>query len=72
MNQKRFSGYFLFITIFTFIAIFIYVVQNSYSNLMKPITAVTQNPILKPIDSKMDTSILDQINNRLFFSDTSP
>ena len=69
MNKLRYSKYFLIITIFTFIAIFIFVVQNSYNNLMKPINAVAQNPILKPIDPKLDISILDKINNRLFYTD---
>ncbi len=69
MNKLRYSSYFLLISVFTFIAIFFFVVQNSYNNLMKPINAVSQNPILKPINPKMDIGILDKINNRLFYTD---
>ena len=72
MKKLNLSRYFLFIVIFTFIAIFFYVVQKSYDNLMKPINQVSQSSIHKPIDPNLDISILDQIQNRVFFANTSP
>lgn len=72
MKKLKFSRYFLFIAVFTLLATFVYVVQKSYDNLMKPIKDTTQNPILKPIDPNLDVSVLDQIQKREFFTENSP
>jgi hypothetical protein len=68
MKKTKISTYFLLISIFTFIAIFIFVVQNSYNHLMKPINQVQTNNSLKPIDPNLDISVLDQIAKRQYFS----
>lgn len=49
-------------------AMFIYIVQNSYSNLMKPISDVKSSNLLKPIDPNLDLSVLDNIEKRSFYS----
>jgi hypothetical protein len=73
MKKANLSKYFLFISIFTFIAIFFFIVQNSYDAMMKPITQVKINPNLKPIDPKLDITILDTIAKRQYYSaDLSP
>ena len=71
MRKLNYSKYFLFIAVFTFLAMFFYVVQNSYINLIEPVKVASKNPILKPIDTKMDITILDEIKNRFFFIDSA-
>jgi len=72
MKKNKISTYFLFISIFTFVAVFFFVVQNSYSNLMKPIKQVQTSNYLKPINPNLDISVLDQISQRQHYSsDTS-
>jgi hypothetical protein len=68
MKKSNLSAYFLFISIFTLIAIFFFVVQNSYDNLMKPIYQVKINSNLKPIDPNLDISVLDLITKRQYYS----
>jgi len=68
MKKLKISKYFLFISIFTFIAIFCYVVQNSYNNLMKPIYQVKISNSLKPIDPHLDVSVIDQIAKRQYYA----
>lgn len=73
--KNKLSKYFLILSISTFIAIFFYVLQNSYNNLMTPINAAKSNVILKPINPNLDISILDTIEKRVFYAplaDTAP
>lgn len=69
MKKSKLSTYMLFISIFSLVAIFVYIVQNSYSNLMGPINEVKTSSVLKPIDPNLDTSTLDEIQNRKYYSD---
>lgn len=68
MKKLNISTYLLFISIFTFITVFFFIVQNSYDNLMKPIYQVKVDDNLKPIDPNLDISILDQITKRQYYS----
>lgn len=64
MKKNTLTGYFLIIGILTFVAIFVFVVQQSYSNLMKPVNEVQNNNLLKSIDPSLDISILEKIEKR--------
>jgi hypothetical protein len=64
MQKSKLSLYFIFIVIFSFIAIFFTIVQKSYSNLIGPIQKVQQSNLTKPITPQLDTSIIDQIEKR--------
>lgn len=66
MKKNKLSKYLLFISVFTFVATFIFVVQSSYDNLMKPINQVKQSTIIKPIDPNLDVSVLDKIEKRIY------
>jgi hypothetical protein len=68
MKKNKLSLYFLIIGILTFITIFVFVVQQSYSNLMKPINEVQNNNLLKPIDPNLNIDVLDQIEKHQIFS----
>ncbi len=64
MKKSRISKYFLIVSVFTFLAIFVYLVSQSYNNLMKPIEEVKNNTILKPINPNLDVSVIDLIEKR--------
>ncbi len=67
MQKIKFSVYFVFISIFTFVTLFILIVQNSYSNLVKPISQI-DNTVLTPINSNLDLSVIDEIEKREDFA----
>lgn len=73
MKKIKFSSYFLFISFFTFITVFIVIIQKSYNNLMGPIKKVETSSYQKIIDTSLDLEILDQIEKRpITFDETDP
>ena len=68
MKKEKVSKYFIFFSILTFITIFVFVIQQSYGNLMKPINEIQNNTLLKPIDPNLDSGILDQIDQKHKYS----
>ena len=56
------------VSILTLIALFFFIVQTSYDNLMKPINSVRQSSLIKPIDPNLDLSTLKAIENRKNFT----
>jgi len=71
MKKSKLSFYFVFIAFFTFVSIFFVIVQTSYSNLLGPIKKVQESTLIKPINPKLDTDILDQIQNRPDYQDNN-
>jgi hypothetical protein len=72
MEKNKISSYLLIISISTFAATFIYIVQKSYDNLMKPITSAKQDVIIRPIDPNLDISTLQEIEKRFYYETNSP
>ena len=70
MKKTKLSGYFVFISAFTFLTIFVVIVQRSYYNLMGPIKSVESNVLLRPINPELDTDILEEIENRREYIET--
>lgn len=64
MKKNKIVGYFLFISIFSFLTIFIYLVQKSYSNLIGPVTETKSSNLTKPIDPNLDIETLNLIEQR--------
>lgn len=64
MKKSNLSFYFIFISFFTFIAIFFLIVQKSYNNLIGPIKLVENNSLTKPIDPNLGLDIIKEIENR--------
>lgn len=64
MKKSRFSFYFVFVSFFTFITIFISIVQKSYFSLLKPQQDVENNALLKDINPNLDLSVLSEIEAR--------
>ena len=64
MLKSKLSNYLIILCLMTFLAIFTFIVQKSYDNLMTATNQAKVNPIIKPIDPNLDTGILQQINSR--------
>ena len=64
MMKNKLSFYFVFIAFFTSIAIFVFIVQRSYSNLIGPSQKIDTENLLKKINPTLDTSVIDEIKNR--------
>lgn len=69
MIKNKLSIYFIFIAVFTVITIFISIVQKSYSNLIGPSQKIETDSVLKPIIPILDSSIIQEIQNRPDFID---
>jgi dipeptide/tripeptide permease len=64
MTKNKLSRYFVIVSILTFVAIFFQIVQQSYSNLIKPTQEVQQNPLIRSVNPKLDVQVLDEIEKR--------
>jgi len=68
MKKNKISSYLLAVSLLTLIALFFFIVQTSYDNLMKPINSVKQSSLMKPVDPNLDLTTLKAIENRKNFS----
>lgn len=64
MLKNKLPQYFLFLAISTFIAIFFFVVQQSYTNLMKASSEVKNSPLIRSVSPKLNIEVLDEIEKR--------
>ncbi|HOZ80984.1 MAG TPA: hypothetical protein PK370_02060 [Candidatus Woesebacteria bacterium] len=67
MKKNKISSYFLIVSVFTLITLFLYVSFQSYSKLLTPIKEANANPMLKPINPQLDTQVLDEIEKRILY-----
>ncbi len=70
MKKTKLSFYFIFIAFSSFIAIFLAIVQKSYTNLMSPIKEVESNKLLTPINPDLNVDIIKDIESRPEHIDT--
>lgn len=70
MNKSKISFYLIFIAFFTFIAIFLTIVQASYNNLMNPTKQVEADKFLEPLNPVLDSEIIQEIEKRQAPSDS--
>lgn len=64
MNKTKISFYFIFISVFTFLAIFLTIVQASYNNLINPTKQVETEKYLEPLNPALDSEIIQEIEKR--------
>lgn len=64
MQKNKLSQYFVFISVCTFLAIFFYVVQQSYNNLIRSTLEVQNSPLIRSVSPNLDTDVLDEIEKR--------
>jgi len=65
MVKNKLSGYLIIVGLFTLLAVFVMVVQKSYSNLIGPINQAKSSELTKPINPLIDLDTLNQVENRL-------
>jgi hypothetical protein len=63
MKRTKLSFYFIFIAVFTFLVVFLLIIQKSYVNLLKPINVVKTSDIT-PLNSNVDWDIISEIEKR--------
>lgn len=64
MNKRKLSGYFLFLSISTFLAVFFFIFQKSYDNLMNDSLIEENASISQGISPNLDIKVLDEIEKR--------
>lgn len=64
MNKNRFSKYFIFLSLFTFLSLFILIAGNSYNRLIGPVNQARDDQLIKPIDPNLDLEVLEIIEKR--------
>lgn len=62
--KNKLSKYFVFAAVCTFLAMFFFVIQQSYNNLIRATIEVQTNPLTRPVSPKLDADILDEIEKR--------
>lgn len=68
MKKNKLAGYFVFISLFTVLTVLIFIIQKSYSNLMKPINTAKSSSLTKPIDPNLDIETLNLIEQKKEYS----
>lgn len=64
MLKNKLPQYFVILGICTFLALFFFVIQQSYINLMRATTEVKNSPLIRSVSPKLNIEILDEIEKR--------
>lgn len=64
MKKNKLSTYFIFISIFTVVTLFMLIVQRSYSNLVGPLKKIDSSRFLSPINPQLDLEVISNIEKR--------
>lgn len=62
--KKQFSRYFILISIFTCLAVFIFVVQKSYDILISASMDQQDYSLIKTVSPNLNIQVLDEIEKR--------
>lgn len=71
MNQpvkNKLSKYFVFVSVFTLLCLFSFIVFKSYDNLINPIKQAQSSQLVKPVPTGFDLSVFDLIKQKQDFS----
>jgi len=64
IQKNKLSSYFVFLSICTFLAIFFFIVQQSYNNLIRATAEVKNSSLVRSVSPNLDTEILNEIEKR--------
>jgi len=64
MLKSKLPQYFVFLSVCTFLALFFFVVQQSYNNLISATAAAKNNPLIRSVSPNLDIGVLDEIEKR--------
>jgi hypothetical protein len=64
MLKNKLPQYFVLLAISSFLAIFFFVIQQSYNNLMRATNEAKNSPLIRSVSPKLNIEILDEIEKR--------
>jgi len=64
MNKNKISSYFIFISFFTFLTVFLSIVQKSYFSFTTPQKLVEDDELLNSFDPTLDLTIVSTIESK--------
>ena len=64
MKKNKISSYFIFISFFTFLTVFLSIIQKSYFSFTAPQKSVKNNTLLDNFDPTLDLAIISTIESR--------
>lgn len=64
MNKNKISSYFIFISFFTFLTVFLSIIQKSYFSFTTPQKLVTDDTLLDSFDPALDLTIVSIIESK--------
>ncbi len=67
MDKHKISKYYLIISLITLISVVVFIIQQSYSNLLADSKKISQDVTVKPLDPNIDIEVLDLIEKKLHF-----
>lgn len=71
MKKIRFSFYFVFVAVLTFLTVFFLLVQKSYFNFRKPQNLVENDSLLKTFNPNLDLTVISEIESKESNTDES-
>lgn len=71
MQKNKISRYLLFIAILSLITILVFLIQQSYNRLIKPVQDLNSSELLKPINPTLDLSVFDTIESKTTYQPTA-
>ena len=67
MDKNKISKYYLIISLITLISVMVFIIQQSYSNLLADSKKISQDVTVKPLDPNINIEVLDLIEKKLHF-----
>jgi len=67
MDKHKISKYYLIISLITLVSVMVFIIQQSYSNLLADTQKISQDVTVKPLDPNIDIEVLDLIEKKLHF-----
>lgn len=64
MRKNKLPQFFVFLSVCTFLAIFFFVVQQSYNNLIRATVEVQSSPLIRSVSPDLEIDVLDEIEKR--------
>ncbi|HBP51530.1 MAG: hypothetical protein US68_C0010G0060 [Candidatus Shapirobacteria bacterium GW2011_GWE1_38_10] len=64
MRKNKLPQFFVFLSVCTFLAIFFFVVQQSYNNLIRATAEVQSSPLIRSVSPDLEIDVLDEIEKR--------
>lgn len=67
MDKHKISKYYLIISLITLVSVMVFIIQQSYSNLLADSKKISEDVTVKPLDPAIDIEVLDLIEKKLHF-----